>query len=127
MTDAVKVLEEYDYEKSSRIDRYRNKITKLGEDLEDHVDDFLDAAEDAGVDDKEFEDMEDVDVPDLMETAAMAVGGYRACDYSEDAVTLAEFWQMLDDRMYDMEDFLDDAEEMDIDGDVLEPLWDMIW
>lgn len=64
MTDAVKVLEEYDYEKSSRIDRYRNKITKLGEDLEDHVDDFLDDAEDAGVDDKEFEDMEDVDVPE---------------------------------------------------------------
>lgn len=55
MTDAVKLLEEYDYEKSSRIDRYRNKITKLGEDLEDHVDDFLDDAEEMDI---------DVDVPD---------------------------------------------------------------
>jgi len=55
VTDAVKLLEEYDYEKSSRIDRYRNKITKLGEDLEDHVDDFLDDAEEMDI---------DVDVPD---------------------------------------------------------------
>lgn len=80
----------------SKMEKYAKNVADLGEDMEDLVEDFLDAAEDAGVDEDDIEDLEDIDVQKLMEITAQAVACKRPGDYERDADALVEVLRGLD-------------------------------
>jgi len=92
---------EKDAPDKEKMERYQEKITKLGKDLEDNVEEFLDAAEDAGVDEDDIEDLEDIDVKKLAENTALAVAFKRASDYENDVDALTDLINELDDLNYD--------------------------
>ncbi len=106
--DATGILAEFTRDNSSKFDKKVKNIEELGEDLEEHLEDFLDAADDAGVRKSRIEDVEDIDLPDLMKSAAKSIKGTRAADYYDDTLAITECMQEFE-KIVDNEDFSDFA------------------